>query len=131
MLESYKTLKFVLRNFKVNADFVPSYEGFLITFDTIRTLSRTHKGEWPTDSTTAENLIKLFRYYSHQFSYNHFNELPTTVPSLLLLLMLVELGTASYDLFIYFSMDWPDDLEVSFADPPFFALYSRIKPFYL
>ena len=44
LLESYNSLKFVLRNFKVNADYVPSYEGFLITFNTIRSLSLKHKG---------------------------------------------------------------------------------------
>ena len=47
LLVSYNTLKFVLRNFKVTDDFVPSYEGFLITFNTLRSLSRKHKGGWP------------------------------------------------------------------------------------
>ena len=113
--KSYKILKFVLRNFMVNADYLPSYEGYLITFNTLRTLSRKHRGLWPNDSTTAENLIKLFRYYSHQFSYNHFNEL-TTVPSLLLLLMLSEEGyRRNGDLFPYFSKNAPD-LKVSFAN---------------
>ena len=70
LLVSYNSLKFVLRNFKVTDDFVPSYEGFLMTFNTLCSLSRTHKGEWPNDST-AENLMKIFRYYSYHFSYNH------------------------------------------------------------
>ena len=94
-----RTLKFVLRNFKVNTDYVPGYEGFLITFNTLRLLSRKHKGGWPSgsDLTTVDNLIKLFRYYSHHFSHNQFNELPTTVPSLLLSLMLSEERDPSID----------------------------------
>ena len=111
LLETYKTLKFVLRNFKVNADYVPSYEGFLITFNILRSISRKLKGGWPSgsDLTTVANHLKLFRFYSHHFSHNHFNELPTTVPSLLLLLMLSE---ESYQLqytilFFYFSQNSP------------------------
>ena len=132
LLVSYKTIKFVLRNFKVNADYIPSYEGFLITFNTLRSLSRKHSGGWPSgsDLTTVANNLKLFRYYSHHFSYNYFKELPATVPSLLLLLMLSEERYNNCDLFSYFSHNSPN-LEVSFDNPLFFALYSRIKPFYL
>ena len=131
LLVSYNSLKFVMRNFKVNADHVPSYEGFLITFDTIRSLSRTHKGEWPTDSTTAENLMKLFRFYSHHFSHNHFNELPTTVPSLLLLLILLEESSRRNDvLFSHFSQNSPGDLEVSLDYPTFFDLNMKLESFF-
>ena len=133
LLVSYNSLKFVLRNFKVNADHVPSYEGFLITFNTLRSLSRTHKGEWPngSDITTVVNLIKLFRFYSHHFSHNHFNELPTTVPSLLLSLMLVESWVLTFSLFSLFSKDPLSLPQVSFDSHPFSDLYSRITPFYL
>ena len=130
LFDTYNTLKFVLRNFKVNADYVPSYEGFLITFNTLRSLSRKLKGGWPSgsDLTTVANHLKLFRFYSHHFSHNHFNELPTTVPSLLLLLMLSEKSYYNVELFFYFSQNSPN-LEVSFDFPPFIDLYKRTKIF--
>ena len=138
LLVSCETVKFILLNFKVNDDYVPSYEGFLLTFNTLRSLSLKHKGKWPNDSdaTTADNLIKLFGCYSHHFFHN-FNELPDTVPSLLLLLMLVESMCFSiessyhpYTLFFCFFPDSPGDLKVSFALPPFYSLYKKLAPFY-
>ena len=128
-----RTLKFVLRNFKVNTDYIPSYEGFLTTFNTLSLLSREQKGVWPSgsDLTAVVSLIKLFRYYSHHFSHNHFNELPATAPPLLLSLMLVESRYLSYILFSRFSQDPLGDLQVSFDSHPFSDLYSRITPFYL
>lgn len=130
--KSYETVKFILLNFKVNDDYFPCYEGFLLTFNTLRSLSLKHgRGKWPNDSdaTIADNLIRLFGCYSHHFFHKHFNELPATVPSLLLLLMLLESRCSSYALFLYFSLDSPDDL-VTFADPPFSDLYKKLAPFY-
>ena len=44
--------------------------------------------------------------------------------------MLVEYKCFSSSLFLYFSLDSPGDLEITFADLPFSDLYKKLAPFY-
>lgn len=128
LYDSYKAISFVLRNLEFNADYIPSYEGFLNTFRSLRIRSLEHKGELPDDPAVT-NLLSLFGFYSRLFLYNHFDELPTTVPPLLLFSMINQ-GKFDEYLFDLFSQSSLDGLQITFGFWPRTDLATKVVPIF-
>ena len=129
LYDSYKSLSFVFRNLEFNADYIPSYEGFLKTFKSLRILSLEHKGNLPDDPAVT-NLLSLFGFYSRLFLYNYLEELPTTVPPLLLFLVTDQGMNIDEYLFDLFSQSSLDGLHIAFGFWPRTDLANKVVPIF-
>ena len=128
----YESLIFSLRNFEFSLDYIPSSEGFVNTFMALNSRSLMYKGKLP-DSPIVTNLLRLFRYYSRQFIFDHLDELPFTVPALLLFQMLNVEFSADDKLFSDFSINSPKTFQSKIRQFPleFFLLsHTEIWSFY-
>jgi hypothetical protein len=129
LYRSFEAFRFILRSFKSNFEYMFTYYDLLNIYTDLRFFSMSTKGKL-TDNPVVEGLLKLFRYYSFHFLSFHYNELPNTIPTMLLILMMREENFFDNQLFLYFSYDSYIKIWFSFFSTPFKDLAVRIFPLY-